>query len=124
MTDKKLKIKYNEICQNLAERKLKPAFDGIEQFITENGVVVHLEDWRKLAETYQYMLKYTVEGIQDPERQKIYKRLIVSTFELADKIYEVVRLKSSSSIEYDKKRLYKLDPVDNLESFLKKLEDF
>ncbi|NQU54245.1 MAG: hypothetical protein HQ522_17085, partial [Bacteroidetes bacterium] len=124
MTDKELKIQYNSICQNLAERKLKPAFDGLEKFIVENGLVLLLEEWRTLEQTYQYMLKYTVEGIQDPERQKIYRKLIISSYELTDKIYEAVRLRKSASIESEKKRTFLIDPIMNFESYLAELEDF
>lgn len=124
MTDKELKIKYNAICQNLADRKLKPAFDGLERFIAENNAVVYLEEWRNLEQTYKYMLKYTVEGIQDPERQKIYRKLIVSAFELCDKIYEVIRIKDSTTLEDEKKRIYQIDPIADFETFFKELEDF
>jgi len=74
MTEKELKIKYNDICRNLAERKLKPAFDKMKKLIQESGVPIFLDEWRTLEETYQYMLQYTVEGIKDPERQKVYRK--------------------------------------------------
>ncbi len=38
--------------------------------VAENGLLLHKEEWRTLEQTYQYMLKYTVEGIQ--ERSKIF----------------------------------------------------
>ncbi len=124
MTEIELKIKYKEICKNLADRKLKPAFDLLEKFITENGLVVRLEEWRTLEQTYQYMLKYTVEGIQDPERQKIYRKLIVSVYELADDIYEAVRIQKSPSVEYEKKRTFQLKPNTDFNKLLTGLEGF
>lgn len=124
MTDKELKIQYNGICRNLAERKLKPAFDSLEKFILENGLVVYLEEWRTLEQTYQYMLKYTVEGIQDPERQKIYRKLIVSVFELSDKIFEAVRLQKSSSFEFEKKRIFRGGTSIDFKEFLNELKNF
>ena len=42
--------------------------------------LLRLDEWRNLDQTYHYMLKYTVEGINDPERKKIYQKLIVSAF--------------------------------------------
>lgn len=122
MTAKEYKIRYKEICKNLAKRKLKPAFDQIEKLITDNGLVIYLDEWRNLEQTYSYMLKYTVEGTQDPERQKVYRKLIISVFELADKINEAVQLKISSSLEYEKKRNYQ-EPID-FSTFLHDLEDF
>ena len=112
MTAKEYKIRYKEICQNLAKRKLKPAFDQIEKLITENGLVIYLDEWRNLEQTYHYMLQYTVEGTQDPERQKVYRKLIVSVFELADKINEAVQLKISPALEYEKKRNFQDEAID------------
>lgn len=124
MTDKQLKIEYNEICQNLEERKLKPAFDRLEKLIRESGLVIYLDEWRTLEQTYHYMLQYTVEGIKDPERQKIYRKLIVSVFELADEIYEAIREKQSSSIEFEKKRNYGSNEIADYQNYIAELEDF
>lgn len=124
MTDKQLNIKYNEICQNLANRKLKSAFDLLEKLISENNLVIYLDEWRTLEQTYHYMLQYTVEGIQDPERQKVYRHLIVSVFELADNVYENIRLKSYVSTEYEKKRNFRNQFIADFETFFTGLEDF
>ncbi len=124
MTEIELNIKYKEICQNLADRKLKPAFNLLENFITENGLIVRLEEWRTLEQTYQYMLKYTVEGIQDPDRQSIYRKLIVSVYELTDDIFEAVRVQKSPSVEYEKKRTFQLKPKTEFSKLLAELEGF
>lgn len=123
MTDKELKIKYDSICQNLTERKLKPAFDKIEALIQETGLVIHLDEWRNLEQTYSYMLKYTLEGIQDPERQKVYQKLIISAFQLIDKIKEEVLIKSSPSVQYEKKRGFVLNTT-NIKALPGELEDY
>ncbi len=124
MTEKQLKNKYREICDNLAARRLKPAFDLLEKLIHDNGLVTFTDEYRKLEETYHYMLKYTVEGIQDPERQKIYRKLIVSVYELADKVNEALRIKYSSSVEYEKKRVFEENIIRDFPGALSALEDF
>lgn len=124
MNDKELKIIYSEICQNLAERKLKPAFDLLVKMIAENGLEIYRDEWRNLEQTYNYMLKYTVEGIKDPERQKIYRKLIVSVYELADNVYEASRLKISSSVEYERKRTTHNLITPDFNNYLQLLEDF
>ncbi len=105
MTDRELKKIYGQICNNLSARRLKPAFDLLGGLIQQTGQGVFYDEYRNLEETYHYMLKYTVEGIQDPERQKVYLKLIVSVFSLADKVNEAIRLRFSSSLEYEKKEL-------------------
>ncbi len=124
MTEKELKERYNEICDNLAERKLKPAFDLLGKLISENGIGILYDEYRNLEETYHYMLKYTVEGINDPERQKVYRKLISSVFELADKVYEAVKLRVSSSIEYEKKRVFKNYYISEFENYTDDIENF
>ena len=124
MTDKELNRKYAEVCSNLAARRLKPAFDMVGNLIASNGLGIYYDEYRRLEETYHYMLQYTVEGIRDPERQKVYRKLIVSVFELADKVNEGVRLKSSTSVVYDKKRIFKTGPVNDMGSYLREIGDY
>lgn len=123
MNDRELKIQYKNICQNLAARKLKPAFDQLEKLISESGLVIYLDEWRNLEQTYHYMLQYTVDGANDPERQKVYQKLIVSVFKLADKVNDELRLKASPSLEYEKKRSCATKSIQ-LEKLLSEIEDF
>jgi tetratricopeptide (TPR) repeat protein len=70
------------------------------------------------------MLQYTVEGTQDPERQKVYQKLIVSVFELADKIYDAIRQKKSPSLEFEKKRTFEMSEITNVKESVQDLEDY
>ncbi|MDO8952429.1 MAG: tetratricopeptide repeat protein [Draconibacterium sp.] len=124
MTDKEIKIMYSDICHSLADRKLKPAFDLLEKMIGENLLEIYRDEWRNLEQTYRYMLQYTVEGIQDPERQKIYRKLIISVYVLADRVYEAARMKISSSMEYERKRISHLSQPVDFKNYLHLLEDF
>ena len=123
MKDQEINSKYAEICGNIAERRLKPAFDMLEKLISENGLGIYFDEYRNLEETYHFMLKYTVEGINDPERQKIYRKLIVSVYELSDKVYEAILLKFSPSLEYDKMRGFKDSFIGNTDAYLASLGD-
>ena len=124
MTDKEIKIQYNRICDNLAERKLKPAFDFLEKWIQENNLGVFSDEYHNLEQTYHYMLKYTVEGIQDPERQKVYQKLIVSVLELTDKVYEALQMKYAATLTYEKKRSFSNQFITDFDKKLSELEDF
>ena len=115
---------YSDICHSLADRKLKPAFDLLEKMIGENGLEMYRDEWRNLEQTYRYMLQYTVEGIQDPERQKIYTKLILSVYELADIVNEAARLKISPSIEYERKRSIQINAKPDFSNVLQQLESF
>ncbi len=124
MTDKELNNNFSVVCQNLAERKLKPAFDLLDKMIVDYGLERYRDDWRNLESTYNYMLKYTVEGIQDPERQKIYRKLIVSVYELADGLNAAAQLKISPSIEFERKRTGQNLVKPDLDEYLQLLEDY
>lgn len=122
MTEKEQNIQYALICKHLTERRLKPAFDHLEILINESEQPLFLDEWRNLEQTYSYMLKYTVEGIRDPERQKVYQSLIVSAFNLLDQVYDGARKRFSSSLEYEKMRMHK-DQID-LSAYLSDLEHY
>jgi tetratricopeptide (TPR) repeat protein len=124
MTEKEIKNNYEQICNLLSERKLKPAFDLLEQLITEAGLGELRDEYINLEQNYKFMLKYTVEGITDPERHKIYEHLIISTFELADYSYETLRMKYSQSIEYQKKRGFAKSFIANFDAALNDLEKY
>jgi len=122
MTEKELHINYAIIRRSLTDRRLKPAFDQLANMIRDTEQPIFLDEWRNLDQTYHYMLKYTVEGIRDPERQKIYRNLIVSAFDLLDKVYDAARMKFSSSLEYERKRSFggKID----FNTYLSELESY
>ena len=124
MTEKEIKDKYNQICNLLSERKLKPAFDLLEQLISVTGLAELRDQYMTMEQNYKFMLKYTVEGINDPERQKIYQHLLISTFELADGTYENLRMKYSQTIEYQKKRGFAKHFITNFEGFSNDLEKY
>ena len=124
MTEKEIRAKYTEICNLLSGRKLKPAFDLLERLISGIGLGELMEQYRTLEQNYKYMLQYTVEGINDPERQKIYEHLLISTFELADITCENLRMKHSESVEYQKKRGFTKHFITNFEGFARELENF
>jgi len=124
ITEKEIKDKYKKICNLLSNRKLKPAFDLLDQLISESGLGEFRDEFVSVEQNYKYMLKYTVEGINDPERQKIYEHLLISSFEIADSTFEQLRMKFSQSIEYQKKRGFTKHFITNFDGFLKELDKF
>lgn len=121
MTETEINKQYTDICNHIAERRLNPAFRQLQVFIKNTGQPVFLDQWRNLDQTYHYMLQYTVEGIRDPERQRVYRNLIVSAFELADTVYDAARYRFSSSLEYEKKRTFALE--FDIQNLLEELEN-
>jgi tetratricopeptide (TPR) repeat protein len=124
MNDQLIRKKYSNICNYLASRRLKPAFDQMRELITGYGLGVWYDEYRNLEENYHFMLKYTVDGIFDPERQKVYTKLIVSLFELNEKIHESLRYRFSSSLVYEKKRALRNAGITSMGDFMGQHGDF
>jgi tetratricopeptide (TPR) repeat protein len=104
MTESEIKNGYNEICLLLSTKKLKRAFSLIRKLAAETGQGVYVDQIYDLEQTYRFILKYTVDGINDPERGKIYNHLVISVFDLADGIYGNLMAKYAQSFFYRKKR--------------------
>ena len=124
MADQAFDINYRDICDHLAARRLKPAFHMIGELIASYGAGTYYDEYQNLEETYRFMLKYTVEGIRDPERQKIYRKLIVQAFELADRVHGAISLKMSPSVEYEKIRTFGDQFITDQGTFIIRFEDF
>ncbi len=124
MTDKEINKNYANICNLLASKELKPAFDQFEKLISSAGLGEYLDTYNNLEQNYRFMLKYTVEGIKDPERQKIYQHLLISSFELADTAYDNLRQKFSQTLEYQKKRGFSRLFIPDLKDFLAQMEGY
>ena len=75
---------HEHIIELLDQRRLKEALVQLQAFAVE------LEDWQlnadieSLSTTYNYMLQYAAQGVNDPERGKMYCHLWRRAYELAD----------------------------------------
>jgi tetratricopeptide (TPR) repeat protein len=76
----------------------------------------------ELDNTYKYMLKYTMEGVQDPERQKVYKKLVSRIYDLADMVKEHLLTIESIDYTYVQKRIFRDELLERpvLENELRK----
>src|SRR6056297_1119087 len=83
---KKINSQYNQLCSLIHSRKIKDALDILNQLISEAGFSDYFVQQEHLESTYEQMLKYTLEGVHDPEREKIYMKLQESIVKLADKV--------------------------------------
>lgn len=84
MTIQEINKAYNRIIGSLDYMELKNAFD-----LTQ-GLIAGIRDYsfqdrlNELQDTYKYMLKYRIEGVNDPMQKQIYHNILASSYELAD----------------------------------------
>lgn len=111
-----------EIYRLLDDRHLKLAFRKLKQL---SGI---LNEWRfterisDLETAYQYMLRYMEEGISDPDRDKMYLKLLSDTYNLTDLISDRLLSIESSSMYYGKRRVF-LNGSDSLQNCFKRFDN-
>lgn len=86
---------HNNLCSLIGQRRLKEGLDILSQLVDTSTSGEYSNEFSDIVEAYKNMLSYTIDGINDPERDKIYKKLVQSTLKLADKLRENLLLRYS-----------------------------
>ncbi len=79
-------LQHKRIGNLIVRRKVKQSFDLMADMLENVSVGGLKDEFNELRMTYRNILKYTVEGINDPERQKVYLKLLQNTLRLNDRI--------------------------------------
>ncbi len=86
MTVQDIEKTYGRIIEWLDRKELKDAFDALQGLIAGSGLYNFQDKLDELQETYKYMLRYWMDGIQDPMQEQIYRQVRASAYELADAV--------------------------------------
>ena len=76
---------HKRLCNLISEKKIKQSLDILTDMISIASSGDMRNEYDNLELTYQRMLTYTIDGIKDPERNKIYLKLIQSILNLSDR---------------------------------------
>ena len=95
MTEKDIQTVYDGIIKALNKRTLASAFDAMDKIMSDTNMFLFLDELNALRETYKHLLFYYTEGLRDPMQARIYNELVVSAYELADKIMQRIVGKTS-----------------------------
>ena len=127
-----INTRYRRLCSLVASRRVKDALDVLNDLVGESGFSDFFIQQEHLAHTYEQMLNYMLEGVQDPERDKVYHKLLTSILELADRVRDYLMEKHSNwhtyilKKELDKKQELTgkrvIESIDDL-SFKKELDE-
>lgn len=97
MNEKDIREQYQTILSLLQQKRLKEAHAQLEVFLWHSEEE-HLHRRLEQAQTsYHYLLQYLLQGINDPERDKLYNRLLTETWDIADQTYLTLMDKASNS---------------------------
>ena len=77
---------HRKICQLVGEKKIKQSLDILSNMISSSSSGELRDELENITMTYRNMLVYTIDGIEDPERNKIYLKLIQSILKLSDRV--------------------------------------
>ena len=76
---------HKKLCTLVSEKKIKQSLDILSDMISYSSSGDMRDEYNNIEMTYRNMLTYTIDGIKDPERNKIYLKLIQSILGLSDR---------------------------------------
>jgi tetratricopeptide (TPR) repeat protein len=82
----KMMQQHKRLCTLVSEKKIKQSLDLLANMISHSSTGNLRDEYDNIVMTYRNMLTYTIDGVEDPERNKIYLRLIQSILSLADTV--------------------------------------
>ena len=103
-------IMYKDIIQLLDQRRLKEAFAQLSSLASETDNWKLTSEVENLQTTYGYMLQYAAQGVDDPDRGKMYAQLRRRGYELADRAGFLKDQQKASGYFADKFRGFKKVP--------------
>jgi tetratricopeptide (TPR) repeat protein len=77
---------HKRLCSLISEKKIKQSLDILADMISMSSTLDLRDEYENLVMTYRNMLTYTIQGINDPERNRIYLKLIQSILGLSDRV--------------------------------------
>ncbi len=84
MNEQSIQEQYQNIIVLLEQKRLKEAQSQLEAFLWDIDDRSPRNRLEQAQTSYQYMLRYMRQGVNDPERSQLYRRLLSETWEIAD----------------------------------------
>ena len=110
MTIQEITKAYNRIIGRLDSKELKNAFDDLQGLMAGTNQYAFQDKLNELQDTYKYMLRYRMDGVQDPMQRQIYQQIQSSAYELADTLKQKALAVDSPLSFYSRRRAFKMQP--------------
>lgn len=82
----KVILQHKRLGRLVSQKRLKQSLDLLADMMKGAATGNLRDEYDDIVMTYRNMLTYTIDGVDDPERHKIYLKLIQSIFTLADRV--------------------------------------
>jgi tetratricopeptide (TPR) repeat protein len=93
-----------KVYRLLAAKRVKESLDVLADLVKETYNSDLIDGLYNMEMTYKSLLRYTVEGFTDPERQKVYNHLLIDIYKTADRIVDELGTRSGQGWLFDARR--------------------
>ncbi len=118
MDNKLLNKTQQKVTKSLSEKKIKSALTILKSIISEYHKGNLSDELYNIEYTYKSMLKYMVDGAEDPQRQNVYNNILLSCYKLSDNLFSSVKGNISDDLFYEIKRNEKINLDKNLSTLI------
>jgi len=77
---------HKRLSKLVTEKRIKQSLDILHDMISVSSLGELRDEYNDIEMTYRNMLRYTIEGTSDPERNRVYLKLVQSILGLADRL--------------------------------------
>lgn len=103
MNERDINQQYKHIQSLIEEKRLKETLVQLESFLWQNPEWTLRTQLEQLQTSYNYMLQYMRQGIEDPERWNLHRKLLSDAWDIADRA-RLLMLDNASSHYYHEVR--------------------
>ncbi len=86
MNIRKISDQHSLISNLISEKRIKQSLDTLGDMIQHVSSGYLRDEYENVVLTYRNMVTYTIDGIKDPERERVYLKLIQSILTISDKV--------------------------------------
>jgi len=94
-------LQHKRVGNLVARHKVKQSLDIMSDMLDNVSFGGFRDEFEDLRLTYGNMLKYTIDGIKDPDRQRVYMKLLQSILRLNDRIKQDILAHNSGWFTFD-----------------------
>ncbi|MBN1340889.1 MAG: tetratricopeptide repeat protein [Bacteroidales bacterium] len=119
----KTEKKYQRIESLVLDGRLKEAFNDLKELVSVTAAGELMAQYESLDNDYRNLLKYAIEGADDPARERIYLKIQRTALELSDITLQRALMITSSNRTMGYKRILEKKVVGIKTEIEEKLED-
>jgi tetratricopeptide (TPR) repeat protein len=114
---------YDRIVGQILNSNLRDAFVNLGYLIQQNGFGLAFDQLNELESNYKYLLRFRLEGVSDPEKDKVYTDLRRKAINLADDALQIWMSQHSPQLYYDRLRAGKIEQELSIEKLVTELKN-